>query len=82
MLRWLARLSLPKALALALVWPIVVLLAGLLAVAWFLLDQVHADKSYMVSFVPDPLLSIVLWGPPLLVLVAWALARRRFRSAT
>jgi len=82
MLRWLARLTLPKALALALAWPLVVLGAGVLAVAWFLFGQVQAADGYMVSFVADPLLSIVLWGPPLLVLAAWVIARRRYRSAT
>ena len=82
MLRWLARLTLPKALALALAWPVLLLGLALAAVAWFLFGQTQSGNGYLVSFVADPMLSVVLWGPPVVVMLAWLIARRRYRSAT
>src|SRR5688572_974087 len=75
MLRWLARLSLPKALALALAWPLALLLMGAAVIAWLLFGEIQGDNGYMVSFSADPLMSVVLWGPPLVVLVTWVIVR-------
>ena len=83
MLRWLARLTFPKALALAVVWPLTLLILGVMAVAWFLFGEAQPEGDVIVSFSADgALIPLLLWGPPALVFAAWGVARRRYRSAT
>ena len=82
MLRWLAQLSLFKVVALALAWPIALLIGSLAMVGRFVIGRLRIGDPFSVGFSAEPLLSIVVWGPTLVILSAWAFARHRHRSAT
>ena len=60
-----------RVLAIAIAWPLVLCVAGFLLV--FALGLSGMLVSVAVS---GPILVILLFGPPLLLMLAWALARR------
>ena len=82
-MRWLARINPTRALGMAALWPVILLVIGILLTRtvplWMMRgkDVIHVE----VEMTPGawPRLAALLIVPPLGFLIAWVVARRRFR---
>jgi hypothetical protein len=76
-MRRLAQQSFGRVLVLAIAWPLFLCAVGIVLV--FVLGRSGMLISVSVS---GPVMLLLLFGPPLLLILAWALARRDGGTAT
>ena len=81
-LSWFSKLRFVQALAVAIVWPLALLVVAIAVVLVNLSPHLASGDTYSVAVEGGFLLAVVLLGPLLLILGVWAIARWRRGGAT